>query len=172
MAFHAAHLLRINALELLRQPGSTREVSVTLPASEVGIDDVRVAGELRVEATATSSIDGVVVHGRVVVPWHGECRRCLVDVAGDSVSQIDELYQHHPRDADTLELAGDQIDLAPVVREYVLLDLPAAPLCRPDCAGICPACGADRNQDPCRCATGPTDLRWSALEGLHLDDDT
>ena len=57
-----------------------------------------------------------------------------------------------------------------MVREYVLLDLPEAPLCRDDCAGICPQCGADRNESPCDCDTSVTDLRWSALEGLRLDD--
>ena len=85
------------------------------------------------------------MHGTVTTPWHGQCRRCLTDVEGVSVSEVDELFQQHPRDEDAIEIIGDQIDLAPVVREYVLLDLPDAPLCRPDCAGICPSCGVDRN---------------------------
>ena len=68
------------------------------------------------------------------------------------MSEVDELYQHDPLE-DALEIVGDQIDLVPVVREYVLLDLPDAPLCRPDCAGICPKCGADRNLGACDCDT-------------------
>ena len=63
------------------------------------------------------------------------------------------------------------VGLVPVVREYVLLDLPDAPLCKDDCAGICPNCGIDRNTGTCDCETSATDPRWSALEGLQLDDE-
>ena len=59
-----------------------------------------------------------------------------------------------------------------MVREYVLLDLPDAPLCKDDCAGICPNCGIDRNMATCDCDTSATDPRWSALEGLKFDEST
>jgi uncharacterized protein len=167
----AAHLLRLNAADLLRHPGATRLVEVDLSAAELEIDDARVAGDVSVAATATSTIDGVSIHGTIRTPWQSECRRCLVEVAGIAESVVDELFQQHPRDTDTLAMTGDQIDLAPLVREYVLLDLPEAPLCRLDCAGICPVCGADRNVDPCRCDDGPIDIRWSGLRGLPLPDE-
>jgi uncharacterized protein len=61
--------------------------------------------------------------------------------------------------------------LAPVVREYVLLDLPDLPLCKDDCAGICPTCGIDRNAGTCDCDAVVTDPRWSALENLKLDEE-
>ena len=166
-----AHALRVNAAELLRQPGLTRPVVADLPAEAVGIDDERVSGELHVDLTATSGIDGVTVHGTITTPWHAACRRCLVDVDGLSTSQVDERYQVNPQDPDTSEIVGDQIDLVPVVREYVLLDLPDGPLCRDDCAGICPECGADRNTGACDCDVAPRDLRWAALEDLKIDPD-
>ena len=65
----------------------------------------------------------------------------------------------------------DQIDMAPAVREYVLLELPDGPLCRDDCAGICPVCGIDRNEASCDCDTSVRDHRWAALDELRLDDD-
>jgi uncharacterized protein len=167
---NAASALRVNAIELLRSPGSLREVAATLPADAVGVEDARVSGDVEVALTATSSVDGIVVHGTVSTPWHGQCRRCLSDVAGVAAALVEEIYQVDPRLDDAVAIVGDQIDLAPVVREYVLLDLPEAPLCRDDCAGICPQCGADRNESPCSCDTAVTDLRWSALEGLRLDD--
>ncbi len=167
---HAVSALRVNAVELLRSPGSVRDVVVTLPAAAVGVDDSRVSGDTEIALTATSGVDGIVVHGTVSTPWRGQCRRCLRDVSGVAVAQVDEIYQHDPRLDDAVEIVGDQIDLAPVVREYVLLDLPEAPLCRDECAGICPACGADRNEAPCECDATVTDLRWAALEGLELDD--
>ena len=167
---HGTSALRLNAVELLRSPGATRELALSLPAETLGVDDERVTGEIVVALTATSSVDGITVHGTAATPWHGQCRRCLKDVSGVAIAEIDEVYQHEPRLDDAVEIVGDQIDLAPVVREYVLLELPEAPLCRDDCAGICPQCGADRNEAPCACDTTATDLRWSALEGLRLDD--
>ncbi|MGH9281959.1 MAG: YceD family protein [Acidimicrobiales bacterium] len=49
----------------------------------------------------------------------------------------------------------------------MLLELPLAPLCRADCAGICPMCGADRNVAPCQCASAPSDPRWAAPDALR-----
>jgi uncharacterized protein len=164
-------VLRINAVELLRHPGATRRIEESLSAAEVGIDDSRVTGDIEVGLDVTSTIDGLVVHGTVSTPWHGQCRRCLIDVEGVSVSEVEELFQQHPQHDEAVEILGDQIDLTPILREYVLLDLPDAPLCREACAGICPQCGADRNVDPCDCHTGAVDPRWSVLDELELDDE-
>ena len=168
---HTAHDLRINAVELLRHPGATRHIETSVPPDELDLDDDRVQGDIAIAVDATSSVDGVVVHGTVTTSWRGQCRRCLTEVEGTSVSAVDELYQQHPRHEDAIAITGDQIDLAPVVREYVLLDLPDAPLCKDDCAGICPNCGIDRNTGTCDCDTTVTDPRWSALEGLSLEED-
>ena len=162
--------LRINAVALLRSPGSSRPVAVSLPPTSLGVDEPRETGDVDVQLVATSSVDGITVHGTVATPWHDECRRCLRPIDGTAVAEVDEIFQHEPRVDDAVEIVGDQIDLAPVVREYVLLELPEAPLCRDDCAGICPECGADRNETSCACDTSVRDLRWSALEGLRLDE--
>ena len=167
---HTAPDLRINAVELLRHPGTTRHIETTVPPAELDLDDDRVRGDIAIAVDATSSVDGVVVHGTVTTAWRGQCRRCLTDVEGTSVSVVDELFQQQPRHEDAIEITGDRIDLAPVVREYVLLDLPDAPLCKDDCAGICPNCGIDRNTATCDCDTSATDPRWSALEGLNFDE--
>ena len=164
-------MVRINAAELLRHPGATRRIEATLSAAELGVGDDRIAGDIAVALDATSSVDGVVVHGTVSTPWRGQCRRCLIDVEGVSVSEVEELFQPHPQHGEAVEIVGDQIDLAPILREYVLLDLPEAPLCREACAGICPQCGADRNVDPCDCSTGELDPRWSALSELRLEEE-
>jgi uncharacterized protein len=168
---NAAHVLRLNAVELLRSPGATRRIDAALSPEALGIEHDNIAGDVVVLLEATSGIDGISVHGTLSTPWKTLCRRCLIDVAGVAVSDVDERFQLAPSDADTLAIVGDQIDLVDVVREYVLLDVPDAPLCRDDCAGICPECGADRNQGACDCDTTPRDLRWSALEGLQLDID-
>ena len=55
----------------------------------------------------------------------------------------------------------------PFTRDAVLLELPLAPLCRPDCAGLCPTCGADLNEGPCACPPAEGDPRWAALDALR-----
>lgn len=169
------HLLRIKAVELLRQPGSRQPVATQIDGALLGLDDERITGEINIDLTATSNIDGIVVEGVVSTPFHTRCRRCLVDVGGVARAEFRELYQDAVAGAGTDEveaepIEGDQIDLAPVIREYVLLELPAAPLCRDDCAGICPVCGTDLNVGGCNCDTSVRDERWAALDELRLDD--
>jgi uncharacterized protein len=67
-------------------------------------------------------------------------------------------------DPDIFPLAegGKRVDLRPAIREQWLLNVPSYAECRPDCKGICPACGADLNAGPCSCAPA-TDSRWDAL---------
>lgn len=166
------HELRLNARELLRQPGSRKPVAVSLPSSDLGVDDERITGDIEVELVATSTIDGVVVEGTVTMPWRAPCRRCLAEVVGTGVIEVDEVYQDEIADGDdAFPIEGDKIDLVPAVREAVLLELPDDVLCRDDCAGICPVCGIDRNQGSCDCDTTIRDDRWAALDELRLDDD-
>jgi uncharacterized protein len=167
---HPLHLLRLNARELLRLPNTTRTVDVELPAEAFDIDDERITGDIEIHLTAVSNIDGIVVTGSISLPWQAPCRRCLTDASGVRTVPVEEVYQEHPLDAEAFEIEGDQIDLAPAVREYVLIEVPDDPLCRPDCAGICPECGTDRNQSACACDMIVVDERWAALDGLVLDD--
>ncbi|HEY5663588.1 MAG TPA: DUF177 domain-containing protein [Ilumatobacter sp.] len=170
MATHPAHVLRVNARELLRQPGARRELVAGLEPADLGLDDDRIVGTIDVGLEAVSSIDGIVVRGAVTVGWRGVCRRCLAEVDGVAVIPVDELYQDDLSDDDAYPIEGDQIDMAAPVRDYVVLELPDGPLCRPDCAGICPVCGADRNDAPCTCDTAVRDERWAALDGFEVDD--
>jgi len=162
-------LLRINALDLLRRPGSERRVDLEVSLDDLGIhDDPRFAdgAELQVRLRLEALSDGVVVDGTVHVPWVGTCRRCLQPVAGVLEADVHELYQRTLTDPDAFPLEGDQLDLRPLVREVALLDAPATPVCRPDCAGLCPTCGVDRNENRCGCTSVPSDPRWDALAGL------
>lgn len=171
MATNPLHLLRVNARELLRTPGSVREIDADVEAAALGIDDERVTGPIVVDLHAVSSIDGIVVSGEIAIPWAVPCRRCLTEVGGRAVVDVEELYQDEALDEEAFVIEGDQIDLAPAVREHVLIELPDGPLCRVDCAGICPVCGIDRNQGSCDCDTSVRDARWAALDDLRLEDD-
>ena len=68
-------------------------------------------------------------------------------------------------DEDYVQVESDTLDLDGFVTEEVVLALPSVILCRPDCKGLCPVCGRDRNESECGCEA-PGDPRWSALDGI------
>ncbi|HUI03486.1 MAG TPA: DUF177 domain-containing protein [Acidimicrobiales bacterium] len=121
------------------------------------------------EVTVESVLGGVSVTGTVTVPWTAVCRRCLAPAAGTVVVPVRELYTEGGDGEDTYPLDGDDLDLEPLVRDAVLLELPQAPLCRGDCAGLCPRCGANRNEGDCGCRAAP-DPRWAALDALRAPE--
>jgi uncharacterized protein len=114
---------------------------------------------------------GIVVTGTVAAAWEGECRRCLQTARGGLRGEVREVYRPHaagePADEETYPLGADHLDLRPLARDAVLLELPLAPLCRPGCAGLCPICGADLNTDRCACPPALSDPRWAALDALR-----
>jgi uncharacterized protein len=163
--------LLINAAELLRRPGTERRLDLDSTVAELGISDRRFDPQSNVDISLRleSLTDGIVVEGELRAPWSDACRRCLAPASGEVVSEVHELYQHVITDPDAFEIVGEQIDLTPMVRENLLLEAPVAPLCRPDCAGLCPTCGVDRNVADCNCAEATTDPRWDALAQLKAN---
>ena len=166
-----ANPLLINAAELLRRPGNDRDVELSVTPAELDLDDVHVAADAGVDVHLhlESLPDGIVVTGALAVPWTGTCRRCLGPASGTARADVHELYQHTVTDPDAFELVGDQLDLRPMVRELLLLEVPETPLCREDCAGLCPQCGVDRNETECGCTTAVGDPRWDALGALRAE---
>jgi len=162
--------LRLNAVELLRQPGTIRRVEATIEPEPLGVADDRLRGAIAVDLELEVHNDGISVSGTVAAPWATVCRRCLVPVAGTAVGAVDELYQLELLDPDAFLIEDGQLDLAPLVRETVLLELDVERVCREDCAGLCPVCGVDRNESDCDCDTSVTDDRWAALEGFVPDE--
>ena len=162
--------LRINAVELLRQPGSVRPVEVSVLGDLLDVDHDALAGEIGVDLELEALNDGIVVRGTITAPWARPCRRCLKDLSGVARADVDELYQVEILDEDAYPVVDGQLDLAPMARQAALLELDDERLCRDDCAGLCPQCGIDGNAETCACDTEVTDHRWAALDGLVLDD--
>jgi uncharacterized protein len=156
----------IDVAALLREPGSRRRVELgghlpNLSVSGSAIDDDAV---IVVNALLESVSEGILVTATVTARWHGECRRCLERASEEFETGTRELFTAKGTE-DTYPLSGDQLDVAPLVRDACILELPLAPLCSADCAGLCPECGANRNLEPCTCAPRG-DPRWSVLESL------
>ena len=176
----------VNVAELFRAPGTFKELSVETDAHGFSFDDPRVCDDpVAVRVRLESASDGIVVKGTAEARWADQCRRCLCPVGGSIVVEIDDVFLHDrpgravagvavaATDPEAWRVTEDRIDLAPMVREAVLLALPGAPVCRADCPGLCPDCGADLSEGPCPCRPAPADERWSALDTLRgrLPDD-
>lgn len=161
--------LVVNALELLRRPGSLKDVACEVEPEVVELHDERLVPEstVDVDIVCSSLSNGIVIEGAISARFHGECRRCLAPVTGQIDTPVRELYQETVTDPDAFPIENDQIDLAAMVRESVLLELPDGPVCRPDCAGLCPVCGVDLNDGACGCSPPAPDPRWAALDAIR-----
>ena len=160
---------------LRRAVGTRRHETRSGPIGELRVADSRVPPQAwaRADATLDSIQGGIEVTAVITAPWIGECRRCLKPVGGELRCEVREMYRPRPEgeapdeDEETYPLTGDQLDLRPMVRDALLLELPIAPLCREDCRGLCATCGADLNDGPCGCDDLESDPRWSALDVLR-----
>jgi uncharacterized protein len=166
-------VLVVNAVELLRVPGTRKHVSVVIAPVDVDAASEAIAGDLTVEVDLESTVDDVGLSGTIGVPWAGHCRRCLRTLAETLVIDVDERYADSsgplgPAAIDAaFPIERGEIDLRPMVREEVLLAVGEARLCRPDCPGLCPVCGKDVSVEPCDCDTTVVDDRWSVLDQLR-----
>jgi uncharacterized protein len=151
------------------------EVALAGPMHEAGIDAGRsvvpAGAEAEVDVTLTSFEGGIEADGTVRAPWVGVCRRCAEPVEGELTIQVHERFADAPlagpSDEDLYPIAPDDtIDLGPMARDAIVLELPMAPLCRDDCKGLCPQCGANRNEGDCGCVA-PRDPRWANLDVLR-----
>ncbi len=166
--------LVVDTHELTRSPGSIKAVQRVVPAPSdlcVQLIGVPQGAEITLDLTLEAVVEGVLVTGRVEAPLEGECARCLDPIHEHGSYQITELYNYPGRDSedDELFLDGELLDLEPALRDAIVLDLPFTPLCRPDCAGLCPTCGAKLNDDPEHSHPEQVDPRWSELDRLRTD---
>ena len=174
----ARSVLLVGVTELRRRPGTQREVHVATPLEGLAISSAHVpeGSEVDVDGTLESIEGAVTMSGTVTAPWVGECRRCLEPVEGTLEVTLSEVFEVKPTDGETYPIEGDDVDLGPVVRDAVLLSLPLAPLCRPDCVGPAPesfpTVVADEaaGDGPGGAADGrEPDPRWAGLDQLKFD---
>jgi len=160
-----------DVVALRRHPGhrETLHVHAPLAGLRVTASEVPPGADVTLDLVLEAVEGGIVVTGAARAPWQGECRRCLTTCHGEVEAEIAELFVSDSEDGETYPLGGDHIDLEPLAREALVPGLPMAPLCRPECAGLCPTCGADRNAGPCGCPDTGADPRWAALDALRRD---
>jgi uncharacterized protein len=160
----------IDVGDLLGRPGASKPHHFESTIDGLGTelarvrDDVPVEGDVLLEAL----VEGVLVSGRLRGTVAMRCARCLdeferpiaVEVHELFVIELDEEADDYPLDGEAGLLEPDQM-----VRDTIGVELPFSPLCRPDCQGLCPVCGGDRNLGQCP-GHVDADPRWAVLEQL------
>ena len=122
--------------------------------------------ELVVSRATTGTLFELSFTGRL----HGPCQRCLRDAVVERHIAVSEYEATNPDGSDDLRtpyLQDDRLDLSSWARDALVLALPDKILCRPDCAGLCPVCGRDLNEEPHEHAVDVADSRWEALQALR-----
>ncbi|HUQ90965.1 MAG TPA: DUF177 domain-containing protein [Bryobacteraceae bacterium] len=156
---------------------------VEFPAGEIDFLDssIKQIGGLKAQGIAellSHTLGEIRVRGHLQVSMEAPCDRCLEPAACRVDSDFDLFYrplETGPTEAEVeihegeIEIGfyeGDSLELEEILREFVLLALPMRKVCKPDCKGICPVCGRNRNEAACGCEVKLTDDRWAALKNL------
>ena len=163
----------LDVRELGRRPGSMRAVRLDVPAPAqmaVGMAGIPEGAPLTLDLRLESVVEGVLVSGTVTSPLTAECARCLTPVTDTVTVPLTELFaypdsvtEQTSEEDEVSHLVGDMLDLEPVVRDALVLDLPLSPLCRDDCRGLCAGCGERLDDLPDDHTHTTTDPRWAAL---------
>ena len=165
-----------NVSALLREPvGSTR-------AFRARDERARVPAE-SYDRTASGAVEmlrstrGVLVRAQLTVHPRAECARCLASFEQELTLEFEEEFvvERDPETGAAVEgITPDDfriddrqhLDLSEALRQYEQSAFPLRPICRPDCAGLCPTCGQDLNRQSCGCERDQADSRWSGLATL------
>ena len=171
--------LAFNVAQLLKQPtGATHSYKLDDDITALA-QEVEFRSPLQGEVKFTRTTDGVLVTGHLATMASVACRRCstvfVTPVELDMEEEFRAAYDVYtgiklpPReDGDEATMINErhELDLSEVMRQDLLLALPPFPLCREDCAGLCPQCGKDLNEGPCDCVKEEVDSRWATLREL------
>ncbi len=172
----------VNVAPLMKQPVGTQaeyeiaEAPIDPHGDNAGLLE---AGAVAIDAdiTATHTNPGAYLEGAADAQVDLSCSRCLKPIQAPVHAEFAEQYYATigvmsgaelaaaPLDAKTIG-SDFRIDLTPLLREELILATPFAPLCRPDCKGLCAVCGEDLNVRP-HVHEAPVDERLAKLEKLR-----
>jgi len=167
-------------LNLSAIPEGISDLEVEVPSRELELEsrDAEFIGPARIVLTVARQGEQLHVRGQAEIGIRQVCARCLQEAARELRASVSVVVRGRSERDPQEEAAdgllfhdGEAVDLTGEIREVLILEIPAAPLCRPDCAGLCPRCGADLNAGACGCGeTVQADPRWAALRKLKQED--
>jgi uncharacterized protein len=166
----------MNVSQLLRDPiGSTRDYDIDEDIDISGEGNKnRIKGKCNMIRTQRSILVRCSLNTEMEIP----CSRCLGKYRQPVKIKFNEEFfptldvltgtaLPAPEEASSFTIDEQHIlDISEAVRQYFLLGVPMKPLCRKDCAGLCPTCGKNLNQGKCDCPADNTDPRWARLADL------
>jgi uncharacterized protein len=178
--------MEFKVVELEREP---IEFDLALPPGQVDLgDEAKQMGNLATSGLAEvlhehrgpkDIVADIRLRGKFAGRFEVPCARCVEPVEISIESDFDLIFRPVVADSEPTERSitppeteigyyqRDSLLLEDVLREQVLLSLPVRTLCKPDCKGLCPRCGQNRNSQDCSCDEGSNDPRWEALSGLR-----
>lgn len=146
--------------------GYSREFPIEFPLVQLQDLELReVAGSI----TVTRTVQGLLTQVKLVAATTSECMRCLEPLELNIAPVFAELFAFNKNSVTESGLIlpeTGQLDLGMLVREYMLLEIPIKPLCRPGCKGLCPVCGENQNETTCFHEEDEIDPRLAALKAL------
>jgi uncharacterized protein len=143
--------LRFNVGFLLNQPiGTNRDIHFEYPELSLKPEPELKLSDFSGVARVGRTPQGILVQGEFQGKAPAECVRCLMSFEQPLHTTFSELYAFDERsitDSGLILPEDANIDLEPLVREYLLVEYPISPLCTPDCKGLCPICGQNLNEE-------------------------
>lgn len=176
--------MQFNVAQLLKEPtGGTRKYEVSEALDD--LDPLLIIQEpISGKVKFTKIPQGILVNGRFKTVVEVNCNRCLDPFDLPITFEVEEQFRPkvdlqtgavlpQEEDADEATQIDEKniIDLSEVIRQDLLLALPASATCHEGCAGLCPTCGKNLNEGPCDCPTEHVDPRWEALRSLLEQSD-
>jgi uncharacterized protein len=178
-SMNAEYTLQYKLLPELAEFGSLREVIGTLPLNQMarGSEVFRLVDGIAYELLLTNTGDGVLLTGSARARGVTTCARCLEDADFQVEGEVEGYFILKPSQRDK-EMSDDEftvvdsdgaVDLAVPVLAAIIHELPQVLLCGEDCAGLCPVCGANLNEQTCGCADEPSpDSPFAVLSDLMI----
>lgn len=162
-------MIRINVAEIKKRLVGSKTFAYELTPDELDITDTdfKVTAPIQLEGVVENAGDVILLKADVKTEIERTCGRCLKVFTEPLAAQVVEKF--YPAGAENIEndafiYESDLLDITEPVRESLLLAVPLQSLCREDCRGLCPVCGADRNEGDCGCDATTVDPRLAALK--------
>ncbi len=176
--------LRVMLIDLNQIEEPVHQLDAVFTPGEIGLDEdtIKLKDDVRFEGAVEKHSYQIDIIGNIKGVAEITCGRCLVAVetAFDipfKSSYVSSEYESREKE---IQIGGDdldvdfyqeeKIDLTSLVREQIILNVPETALCKPDCSGLCPKCGANKNEKKCNCSEVEIDPRFKVLENLIREE--
>lgn len=162
-------MIKINVAEIKKHLIGSKTFQLNVEPAELDITaaDLALKGKVQIEGALSNVGDVLLLEAQLTAVVQRICSRCLQGFTAETSASVVEKYYPVGSvgvESDAYVYNTDIVDITEPLRESLLLAEPLRVLCKEDCLGICPVCGADRNVRPCGCDTGTIDPRLAALK--------